>query len=156
MGFVNAVVIGAYQGANHQHGRTRGSHEAGQHSSNGQQTGIECRTAVEIAPYMNATGDSEQGREQQNEGDVLGKQGMHQADAGFTGSKHRGKGQKESQCPGCGHFAKVVVPKMRRQQGHQCNGQEQAGKRHPPDRLQLAAIKVGCVRQLGDEQAKGE
>ena len=82
MGFVNSVVVGANQGANHQHRCTGRAHDTRQQGADGQQADIERGTAVQVAANENATSDGVERREQDDERNVFGQQCVNQAGAG--------------------------------------------------------------------------
>ena len=71
MGNMLAIVIGANEWANHQHGGACGAHEAGQKSTDGQDAGVQTWATMQIAPDKNTTRDSEQGGQQNNERNVF-------------------------------------------------------------------------------------
>ena len=50
---------------------------------------------MQIAANMNATGHREQGRQQNNEGNVFSQERMHQADAGRRSAENHGKRYKK-------------------------------------------------------------
>jgi hypothetical protein len=66
--------------------------------------------------------------------------GMYSASSACTrlpparaGAEHGGKRQQEGQRPGGGDLAEMVVPERRREQRHQRDRQQDAGKRNAPN-----------------------
>ena len=155
MGHMLAVVVGADQRANEQHGRARGAHEAGQHRTNRQDGRVEPRAAVQVAADEDAARHSEQRGEQDHERDVFGQQRMHQAHARHCGPEGDGKGQQKRQAPGRSHLAKVVVPEDGGQERHERNRQQDARERHTPQHRQRAAIYVGSHAQAWQQGPGG-
>ena len=76
-----AVVVGANQGPNQQHGGAGGAHETGQHRACEQQRGIEPGAAVQVAAYENTARYRVQRCQKDDEGKILGQHRMHQVDA---------------------------------------------------------------------------
>ena len=89
MGFVNPVVVGANQGANHQHRCTGRSHDARQQGANAQQADIERRTAVQVAANEDAAGDRVERRQQNDERNIFSQQCVNQAGAGQRQAEQR-------------------------------------------------------------------
>ena len=77
MRLVPAVVVGADQGPDQEHGGAGRAHEAGQHRAQAQDGGVESRAAMQVAADVDAPRNGEQRGQQDDEGDVLGQQRVH-------------------------------------------------------------------------------
>jgi len=80
-------------------------------------------------------------REQQNEGDVFTHGGMHEPMQGGAKAMDEGKRHQEGQYPARSDLAIVMVPEQGRDQRHQGDGQQDAGKGDAPVQGQAGAIE---------------
>ena len=141
VGLVAAIVVGANEWPDEQHGGTRGAHEAGDGRAQRQQPGIEDGAATQCATDVDAARAGEERREQQDEGDVFTHGGMHEPMQGGAETMDEGKRHQERQGPARSDLAVVMVPKQGRDQRHQGDGQQDAGKGDAPVQGQAGAIE---------------
>ena len=76
---------------------------------------------MQVAANMNATSDGEQSRQQNDEGDVFGKERMHQTDAGRRAAENHCKRNEKRQGPGRRNFSIMVMPQSGCGQGQNGN-----------------------------------
>ena len=141
------VVVGTNQRTNEQHRSPSGPHETGQHSTDPQNTHIEQGRTVQVTSNVNTARDGIQGSQQHNEGDVLSHQSMYKVGSRLPSAKHDCKRQQKGQSPGCCYFAEMMVPKVRDQQWHQGNREQNTRKGHTPKNRQLCTVKFTGMRQ---------
>ena len=98
---MDPVVVGANQRADHQHRCARSPHDARQRRADGKNASVQRRAAMQIATDENATRHRKQCRQQNDEGDVLSHQRMHQAAGRGTGTINHTERKQKSQGPGC-------------------------------------------------------
>ena len=109
-----AVVVGPDQWANHEHGSTSGTHEAGQKCANGKDGGVQTWATMQITANEDTARHSVQSSQEHDEWNVFCEQHVDQILTRQIGAKHDGKGDEKCQGPSGRHLAVMVVPKMRR------------------------------------------
>jgi len=146
-----AVVVGADQGANQQHRRTRRPHEAREHRAHGENARVEHGRAAQIAADVDAARHREQRREQDHEREVFGHQRMHQSLPRAGPAKAQPERNEERQRPAGRDLAVVVMPDHGRKHGQHRDREQHARERHAPPRRQLAAIDLGRTGHQGQQ-----
>ncbi|MNT49367.1 hypothetical protein D3C72_1862150 [compost metagenome] len=110
---------------------------------------------MQVATNVDATRDSEQRRQQNHEGNVLGHQGVHQTAGRRAHAKDGCKRQQKRQRPASGHLTEMVVPEMRQEQWHQRNRQQNARERNAPCHRQIRPVETRRRRQPGYSRPDG-
>ena len=145
MRLVAAVVVGAYQRTDQQHGGAGGAHDARKASAEREYAGIEPGRAVQIAGNIDAARDREQGQQQNNERYVLQQGGMQQLVPGQTGAIQQRERQQKGQGPEHRHFAEVVMREARREQRQEGDREQHASERDHPDQPEYRAAEGAGV-----------
>ena len=155
---VTAMGIGTQQRTNEQHGRASGPHPAGQNGTHGQQAGIHAGRPYQGPLEAHPTGHSEEGKKQNDEGNILQQNGVQSFINGHIGAIDQETGDQEGQAPENGNLAEVVFPEMGDGQRHDSNGQQHAGKGDHPHGRQFGPRNMGhalsgkghCGQQKGE------
>ena len=132
-----AVLVGPEQGADKQHGRSRGAHPAGNERAYQQDARIHNRGARQRAFQADAAGHGKQGEQQQDEGHVFQQQGFRREEKGRVKTEHEQAGHQKGQPPEYGHFAEMVLPEVGDGQRAERDGQQHARKGNDPDDGQI-------------------
>ena len=111
-----------------QHGRTGGSHPAGEDGSEGEQADVHRRRTHELTFEADTTRDGEQCEQQDDERHVFHEEDMDELIDSQLESEDHGAGHEEGEAPEDSHLAEMVMPEMRHGERADGDGQQHADK----------------------------